>query len=484
MDYWDTLPCVMCKQDIPLKDADYYDYLGKKICTVCYESLSGGNYTKQPPIKEEIQCQVPKIIQLVEHIKETCNAHQKHYKYYCDSCSLSLCLFCLPQHSFHGFSDLGQKAKELVEKLHTIEHCARYSLNYFEDKVGELNEIVQNSLDLYEKVMSRTNSSIVSFLSVELEILFERLKRVNSDLLGLDLDECKKMIENGRDSIKELKLRNYMHWCEWNDRCIHVLDLESMVRVSYPLPNNMVFPLFCRSISLPHKQILVCGGRKESTTPGLNSAFIVHLEENCRVEWIENMKIGRSNHYMLRFKDYIYIIGGCDHLNQFTNKCEKLKISTLKWEPMTSCNQIRDTCSAIGLEDQNCLYVFGGRIKNNEVSATVEKYEIKNDCWVKLAFRIPLMSSVNGVALVSPKKILIFAGQDFESKPMKKSYLLDLEKGKAEETEEMTSKGGCVVNEVAIFRSRVYAFMFQGFTSKSLESWDMSTKMWRIEEFR
>ena len=481
---WASLPCVMCNKLIPMREEDYYDFLGKKLCTTCYECLSGGNYSKDPPIKHEIICEVPKIRPPVESVKETCNAHQKQYKFFCDACGLSLCLFCLPQHSLHGFSDLSLKAKELVTRLYTLEHLARYSIAYFEDRSLELQEIIQIIIELYQNANNKSNSSILSFLPAELDRMHKRLQEINPDLLGLSIDECKQMIEHGRDSIKEPRLRNYMHWCEWNDKCVHVIDLESMVRSTYMLPNSTILPLFCRSVSLPHKQILVCGGRKESSTPGLHAAFIIHLEENCRIEKIDDMLIGRSNHYMLSFRGYVYIIGGCDHLNQFTNKCERLKISSLKWETITSCNQIRDTCSAIGIEEQNCIYVFGGRIANNAISPTIEKYDISQDCWVSVNIRLPIMSSVNGVALIAPRRVLMFAGQDFENKPMNKCFILDLDKGRSEELEDLSSRGGCIVNEVAIYRDRVYALIFQGFTSKSLESWSFDTKKWRIDESR
>ena len=247
------------------------------------------------------------------------------------------------------------------------------------------------------------------------------------------------------------------------------------------MPKNQTFPFFCRSISLPHRQILVCGGRIESSSPGLNKAYILHIDEDCRIENIDEMTIGRSNHFLLVFINYVYVIGGCDHTNQFTNKCERLNLSTLKWEKITSCNEIRDTCSACGIEDQNCIYVFGGRVGNNEISKTFERFEVSRNSWVKINISLPVFSSVHGTAIVGNKQFLIFAGQDFENKPLKNACVFDLNKGKFEDIEPMASKGGCIVNEIVVYRNRVYCFLFQGFACRSLEFWDIENRKWRVD---
>ena len=211
MDIWTTIPCFMCSEIILLNEVDYYNYLGKLICKSCYESLSGGNYAKSPPVKEEIVCLIPKNIQLSDNTREICNAHQKKYQFFCNSCNLSLCLFCLPQHCSHGFSDLNLKSKEVLGHLYTLEHFIRYSINYFEDKSEELSEMTQRIVELYKRAISKTNSSIMSYLPTELDYYFNKLKLINSDLIGLSLEECRKIIDYGRDSIKELKQKNYMH---------------------------------------------------------------------------------------------------------------------------------------------------------------------------------------------------------------------------------------------------------------------------------
>ena len=107
-----------------------------------------------------------------------------------------------------------QKVKEQLSELHTIEHCFRYSLNCFEDKSEEITKFIQYTIETYEKVINKANSLIISILSVQNKSLLASLQRINNDFVGLSLNEIKKIIDHGRDSLKDLEQRNYMHWCE------------------------------------------------------------------------------------------------------------------------------------------------------------------------------------------------------------------------------------------------------------------------------
>lgn len=482
MDHPTSITCFSCSSQLNTETSDFYNFSGKKICPNCYESLTCGNFTKNPILSADIQCKIPANPPITSSTADFCNWHQKKCKFFCKSCKTLMCLYCIPNHSEHGFYDLFSKANELLKYLRTLEHTLRLIIQN-EDNSSEGQVLLEHILETYDKVIEKAPGRIVSELTELIEEYTYRLQELCKDFAGFDCREIEEMIKHGRDLMKEQKNRNYLHWCEWNDRSIHVIELETFKRTSTVLPDNKSFPYYCRSVSLPHKQILVCGGRKAANLTGLADTFIVHLEENNRIEQVDPMKIGKSNHVLLYFEGFVYCIAGCDSTNQFSNKCERFNVSTLKWEMITSCNVLRDTCSACGIEDENCIYVFGGRIGNQLFTQSIEKYFVMRNSWEVLSFKMPHVTSVHGCTSLGNNKVLIFAGQDYDSKPLKTTYLCDLKSQTFELIEETKSKGGCIVNEVIIYQNKVYAYFFQGFTSRLLESWAISKQEWQIESF-
>lgn len=473
------IKCVTCSAKVDLVNEEYYEYLGKTICIICFESLTGGNNMKKPLIDAPQDCQIPKNPDLQDNVKEVCNGHQKAYKFYCDHCQVSLCIFCIPNHSLHGFSELETKAKSLLSDLHTLEHLTRYTLSLFDNNQPSLDLLLDSILNTFNKVNSRSASSIINFLSIRVKDLFLELQNHNSDLVGLSLAECQKLIKEGRDMMKEPKAFNWVHWCEWNDQSLHLLNLNTMKKTCVLLGQK--FHFYCKSASLPYNQVFVCGGRVQSSSPSLKSAFIVYLNEEFRIEKLPDMGVGRSNHCVIYFKGYVYVLAGCNELNQYTNKCERLKIPELKWETITSCPECVDTGSVAGIEDSNFLYLTGGRVNSQALTLDIQKYNVLENFWTCTGLKLPFETSVHGSIFLNNKEILIFAGQNKDSEMVSKSCIINIETGKSETLDNL-AKGGCVVNECLKFREKIYFFVFQGFCSRYLQSFDLKTKQWKLED--
>ena len=475
-----TISCVICVEAIDLDQESFYEYLGKTICSMCFECLTGGNYKKKSKVQDPQPCVIPRNPSISYNTKEMCNGHQKKYKFYCDSCKLSLCIFCLPLHSEHGFSELETKAKSLLTNLHTIEHLTRYTKSLSECNSNDLDNLLESVLKIFEKIQSRSCSSIIHLLSHQIPQFFTILCQINPDLQGLSLSESQKMIDEGRDLMKEPKKFNWIHWCEWNDRGIHILNLNTMQKSSISLPSPL--PFYCKSASLPYQQIFVCGGRAQSNSPGLKSAFIVHLNEKNRVEKVQDMEVGRSNHAVIYFDGFVYVLAGCNELNQYTNKCERLSVPELKWERITSCPEVLDTCSVTSLSESKFLFMTGGRINSQSLTNSVQKLDTVSLVWTKLLIKIPFETSVHGTCFLNSKELLIFSGQDKKSEAVSLSAILNIETGESVILEEKMPKGGCVVNECIEFRSKIYFFIFQGFCSRFLQSFSTESKTWNLED--
>mmetsp|Transcript_21655 Transcript_21655/g.21404 ORF Transcript_21655/g.21404 Transcript_21655/m.21404 type:complete len:264 (-) Transcript_21655:53-844(-) len=260
-----------------------------------------------------------------------------------------------------------------------------------------------------------------------------------------------------------------------------MLDLATMTRSTHMFADDFIAPYYVRSAMVSPTKIFMCGGRLEVESFGLKSAWIVHIDQNYKVEQICDMFIGRSNHWVLYYNDFIYVIAGCDSKNDFTNKCERLNLRTRQWEMIASTNEIRDTSTAVVKDDS--IYVFGGRCENTKLAKTIEKYIIEKNSWVVLSLTLPFETSVEGAVLLpgESKEILIFAGQDSTGKPLNRVAKVNLDNESAYEMNPMPSKGGCVVNEVLVFGNKVYSYIFKGYNSRTLESWDLSTQEWKTE---
>jgi hypothetical protein len=88
------------------------------------------------------------------------------------------------------------------------------------------------------------------------------------------------------------------------------------------------------------------------------------------------MRNGHSNHFACFVRGFVYVVAGCDEKNRFTNKCEKLNLYTLKWEPISSTNEIRDSISGTQAADLNSIFIAGGRIDNGCLARSMERYSI------------------------------------------------------------------------------------------------------------
>jgi len=193
------------------------------------------------------------------------------------------------------------------------------------------------------------------------------------------------------------------------------------------------------------------------------------------------MYIGRSNHWILHHKDYVYIITGCDSNNEFTNKCERFNLRLRYWEMIASTNEIRDTSTAIVKDDY--IWVFGGRRESTILSKTIEKYNITLNSWTVVNFTLPYETSVQGVCMLpgDKKEILVFAGQDAGGKPLNRVCMVNTDMETSIELPAMPTKGGCVVNDTLVFGNKVYAYLFKGYNARNLESWDIETEEWKVE---
>ncbi|OMJ73918.1 hypothetical protein SteCoe_27300 [Stentor coeruleus] len=407
----------------------------------------------------------------------SCLKHNKSFKLYCEKCSALLCSACVLQHNYHRISIISEKISQISKHFEDFEQCILISLriklkNYLENFYADfLNEFKRLQALNVKEFITQSQSS--------LEFYYTKFKEVDTDYQWIPLDCCRDVYKLGRSQVNESAYSQFLHYIEWKENILHVIDLNNIKSSTYTLPNNFLAPLYYRSILLPFKRIFICGGRMISAEPGLKKSYILQIANELKIQNLPDMKTGRSNHLVLYCNDTVYVIGGLDSSNTYTNSCEKYSLQTNTWTSICDLLKKKDALSGCSNPKENCLYTFGGR--NIDLFIDIEKYIISDDCWERLPVTLPFETCLNGACFMqNEKKVLIFAGQNMAADPLAVSCIVDLNNNTTEKMPEIPDKGGCIVDHPALFNEKIYCLVFKGFPSRKLFAWDIRANRWQV----
>ena len=100
--------------------------------------------------------------------------------------------------------------------------------------------------------------------------------------------------------------------------------------------------------------------------------------------------------------------------------------------------------------------------------------------WRVVRLKMSFTTSVQGTVVIPDTRaqILIFSGQDGEGKSKRNVAIADLDKGTIENLDDMQLAAGCIVNENAVFNGKIYTYIFDGYYSRTMLSWDPVTRQW------
>jgi hypothetical protein len=184
---------------------------------------------------------------------------------------------------------------------------------------------------------------------------------------------------------------------------------------------------------------------------------------------------------MIYFEDYVYVIGGCDHDNKYTNRVERFSLESNIWEILSSTNRTRDSSTGVVHENEKSIYLFGGRYGGSLVSRSCEKFLIEKNIWVTLELNLTFQSMVLGSVRFSEHEVLVFAGQNEVSQQMKKCNVVNLQTLNVREVQEFT-EGGCIVNEPIFVDGLVACLVFKGAADRGIHFWRPGSEMWDGKE--
>lgn len=76
---------------------------------------------------------------------------------------------------------------------------------------------------------------------------------------------------------------------------------------------------------------------------------------------------------------------GKNNQKSVVNTCERYSISQNKWEKIESCKIKRYASSCCGIEEQNKIYLFGGRMQlSDQMVEEIEIYSVEKNSWSTL----------------------------------------------------------------------------------------------------
>lgn len=480
MEQSDPILCTLCEKTlISIFTTPHYFFHNKYICISCVASLSSSDTLFTPPDSSTISSTLPAAFPYSIHYISACKLHTKKIKLQCVDCLEYVCYQCLENHSSHKLASLSEVMNDCYSDLRILDYVVEFSLVCCRDKTEEVRRLKNRIVEFFKSMENTDVSHLVIDLKAFVEDLYQDLKDINTDLVNFSLDQAYSYLTKDRSKEEFVGYKDLFHWLEWGNTSIHMFNLRTHSIQSKGLADGFVIPYYCRSAITPDGRVFMCGGRDAPNDFGIRLCWIMDLETFDPVS-VSEMSIGRSNHWVLYYQDFIYVIGGCDHENHFTNACERYNLETDCWELIASTNRVTDSVCAVVIEEENCFYTFGGREDNGILNDTIEKYYVAENRWVLLNVRLPYKSHLCGAAILpgDSHKILIFGGQNESSSYHDTSCIFDYKENTVEETEAMKSEGGCIVNTPIVLENEIITSVFEGYYWRTYQRYDISEQLW------
>ncbi|XP_050422559.1 kelch-like protein 2 isoform X1 [Adelges cooleyi] len=226
--------------------------------------------------------------------------------------------------------------------------------------------------------------------------------------------------------------------------------------------------------------ILAIGGLNES---GRLTNLVDELDlKSESKQWVSTRPLNRPRRSfgVCTYKQYIYVVGGCDYSNwKSSNSVEYYNTNSKVWteitEPMPTA---RSECSAAVFN--NKLYVFGGRNEQSSSNrgslATVVCYDIENKHWKQLK---PMPKCNLGMSLSRIDNVIYLIGGSADESCVQRVMKFDLQNFKFDEMPNMTMdcKLGCA--SVVILKNDLYVFVNNG-RELHCERFDKEKNQWLL----
>jgi hypothetical protein len=160
-----------------------------------------------------------------------------------------------------------------------------------------------------------------------------------------------------------------------------------------------------RLVYLPSASILILGGRSKTTGTESKEVWMFSPEKYNTLSKFSNMLTPRESLACLYVDKFVYVMGGKPGLNS----CERVAISTRKWQSIAPMYYVRHDAAACTGLDAKYIFVFGG-LPLNPTGNTIERYSISVNKWELLNVALPRPMARIGLFPITNRQIAILGG--------------------------------------------------------------------------
>ncbi|KAL4501589.1 hypothetical protein ABPG72_018640 [Tetrahymena utriculariae] len=223
----------------------------------------------------------------------------------------------------------------------------------------------------------------------------------------------------------------YLHFFQPKSNILHIVNVQDVKQASNGSSQNnylkfysiqmktddpsFTVPRFHKSITLRDGSIYLMGG----VSPSSNHSKTVYKYEftKNKLQAVSEMITGRSGFGCVYapFNNSIYVIGGACDEDGVTNQCERYDINTNKWSSISYLNNPTfnpAVCYFQAPNGKNYLFKFAGKIDDENLDTTIERYDLQTDRWeiIPTQTQIPILLSSANCCQINSTNILVFGG--------------------------------------------------------------------------
>ncbi|KAL4449828.1 hypothetical protein ABPG74_008201 [Tetrahymena malaccensis] len=267
-------------------------------------------------------------------------------------------------------------------------------------------------------------------------------KSNNEDAYNINSQNNHRQVELRDSTQKEFQVQmtnylksesnyQYLHFFQPKSNILHIVNVQDVKQASNGSSQNsylkfysiqmktddpsFTVPRFHKSITLRDGSIYLMGG----VSPSSNHSKTVYKYEftKNKLQAVSEMITGRSGFGCVYspFNHSIYVIGGASDEDGVTNQCERYDINTNKWSSISYLNNPTfnpAVCYFQAPNGKNYLFKFAGKIDDDNLDTTIERYDLQSDRWeiIPTQTQIPILLSSANCCQINSNNILVFGG--------------------------------------------------------------------------
>lgn len=313
---------------------------------------------------------------------------------------------------------LNLKAKLLENKEKYKEFLNKYKnncINIFDNSLSLCfkNKPINNKEDLNKKEIKTIKKTPRNIDESLLYNNSEIKENKNNNFLNFKIE----ILDKFQPKIK------YLHFFQTKSKILHLIEInnKNIRYISHELAISFLIPRWHKSILTSPNEIYLNGGISiENSSIKLSKTYLIKIDNLSIIE-MNSMNYARSNHGLIYLNNFIYSIGGILNDGKYTDKCERFDIINKNWKSICPLNHCISNM-AICIFNNDSIFVFGGKVDDNFLSKSIEKYNVNIDKWINICYKIEdppinfrLLASSAAIQINS-SQIFIFGGAYKESK--------------------------------------------------------------------